>query len=87
MKKHPAYADLWAHLPTNGPDETLNLPWNASAFPDDVRSEPWRRNGRSRAHYVNYRILTDQGVRVEPPLRGEKILNSYVAHLKQIQNP
>jgi hypothetical protein len=32
---------------------------------------------------VNYRILTDQGVRVEPPVNGENVLNSYVAHLKQ----
>jgi hypothetical protein len=33
---------------------------------------------------VNYRI---QGNNVEPPIRGENILNSYIAHLKQIQNP
>jgi hypothetical protein len=50
LKKHPAYADLWAHRPTNCPDETLNLFWNASVFPDDARSEPWRRYGRSLAH-------------------------------------
>jgi hypothetical protein len=87
LKRHPAYADLWVNRPTNGPDEVLNLMWNASVFPDDARSEPWRRYGRSPAHYVNYRILTDQGVRIEPPLRGENILNSYVAHLKRLQNP
>ena len=87
LKKHPAYADLWANRPTNGPDEILNLLWNASVFPDDAHSEPWRRYGRSPAHYVNYRILADQGNRVEPPVRGENILNSYVAHLRQIQNP
>ena len=87
LKKHPAYADLWVNRPTNGPDEILNLLWNASVFPDDARSEPWRRYGRSLAHYVNYRILGDQGNRVEPPIRGENILNSYVAHLRQIQNP
>ena len=45
LKKHPAYADLWANRPTNGPDEILNLLWNASIFPDDARSEPWRRTG------------------------------------------
>ena len=84
LKKHPAYADLWAHCPTNGPDEVLNLFWNASVFPDDARSEPWRRYGRSLAHYVNYRI---QGNKVEPPVRGENILNSYVAHLRQLQSP
>src|SRR5271166_3506858 len=60
---------------------------NASVFPDDAHSEPWRRYGRSPAHYVNYRILADQGNRVEPPVRGENILNSYVAHLRQIQTP
>jgi hypothetical protein len=87
LKKHPAYADLWANRPTNGLDDVLNLLWNASVFPDDARSEPWRRYGRSQAHYVNFRVLTDQGVRVEPPLWGENILNSYIAHLKQIQNP
>ncbi len=69
------------------PDEIVNLFWNASVFPDDAHSEPWRRYGRSPAHYVNYRILTEQGNKVEPPVRGENILNSYVAHLKQIQNP
>ena len=87
LKKHPAYADLWVNRPTNGHDEILNLFWNASVFPDDTRSEPWRRYGRSPAHYVNYRILADQGNRVEPRVRGENILNSYVAHLRQIQNP
>ena len=87
LKKHPAYADRWAKRPTNGPGETLNLLWNASVFPDDARSEPWRRYGRSAAHYVNYRILTEQGNKVEPPVRGENILNSYAAHLKQMQNP
>jgi hypothetical protein len=87
LKRHPACADLWENRPTNRPDEILNLLWNASVFPDDARSEPWRRYGRSPAHYVNYRILTDQGVRIEPPLRGENILNSYVAHLKRLRNP
>ena len=41
LKKHPAYADLWAHRRTNGPDEILNLLWNASLFPDDARRPPW----------------------------------------------
>ena len=41
LKKHPAYADLWANRPTNGPDEILNLLWNASVFPDDARRPPW----------------------------------------------
>ena len=87
LRKHPAYADLWAHRPTNGPDAVLNLFWNASVFPDDARSEPWRRYGQSPAHYVNYRIPGDQGSKVEPLVQGENILNSYVAHLKQIENP
>jgi hypothetical protein len=87
LKTHPAYAELRANRPTNGPDEILNLLWNASIFPDDAPSEPWRHFNRPIAHYVNFHILTDQGVKVEQPLRGENILNSYVAHLKQIQNP
>jgi hypothetical protein len=49
LKKHPASADLWANCPTNGPDEILNLLWNASVFPDDARSEPWKRS-RFRTH-------------------------------------
>ncbi len=40
LRKHPACADLWAHRPTNGPGDVLNLFWNASVFPDDARSEP-----------------------------------------------
>lgn len=87
LRKHPAYADLWAHRQTNGPDDVLNVLWNASIFPDDARNEPWRHFNRPFAHYVNYRILTDLGVKVEQPVQGENILNSYVAHLKQIQNP
>jgi S1/P1 Nuclease len=87
LKKHPANADLWVNRPTNGPDEILNLLWSASIFPDDARSEPWRRYGRSAVHYVNYRILSEQGNKIEPTVRGGNILNSYTAHLKQIQNP
>ena len=87
LRNYPAFADLWANRPTNGSDEVLNRLWSASIFLYDARSEPWRLYGRSLAHYVNYRILTDQGVRVESPAKGENVLNSYVAHLKQIQNP
>jgi hypothetical protein len=87
LRKHPAYAELWANRPTSGPDEILNLLWNASVFPDDARSEPCRRYGRSQAHFVNYRVRTDQGIRVDPPGKGENILNSYAAHLRQIKNP
>jgi hypothetical protein len=25
LRKHPAYAELWANRPTNGPDEVLKL--------------------------------------------------------------
>ncbi len=82
LKAHPPYADLWAKRDTNGPNETLNLFWNASVFPDDARRDPWKRFGRSPAHYVNFRILADQGNKVEPPLPGENILNSYVAHVR-----
>ncbi len=46
LKKHPGYADLWADRGTNGRDESLNLFWNASVFPDDARRgrfEPYNR--------------------------------------------
>ena len=87
LRNHPACVELWSNRETNGPDEVLNLLWNASVFPDDARREPWNQFNRPMAHYVNYRILADQGNKVEPPVRGENILNSYVAHLKQIQDP
>jgi hypothetical protein len=54
--------------------------------PTNDPREPRRRYGRSQAHYLNYCIRTEQSFRVEPPLQGENILNSYAAHLKQIQN-
>src|SRR5271157_4733067 len=63
LKKHPANADLWA----NGPDEILNLLWNASVFPDDARSEPWRRYGRAPAHYVNTASLVIRGTGLSLP--------------------
>jgi len=40
LKKHPAFAELWANRPTNGGDEMQNLLWNASIFPDDARRPP-----------------------------------------------
>jgi len=86
LRKHPAYVELWSNRETNGPDEVQNLFWNASVFPDDTRRSPWDKFSRPKAHYVNYRILADQGNKLEPPARGENILNSYVAHLKQIQD-
>lgn len=84
LRAHPAAVELWTNRPGNGPDERLNLFWNASVFPDDARSEPWRRYGRPAAHYVNYRI---RGGEVEPPAEGENILNSYIAHLEQVRDP
>lgn len=87
LRSHPASADLWLNRPVNGPDPALALFGNASVFADEARSEPWRRYGRSAAHYVNFRILADQGNRVDPPLPGENVINSYVAHLKRIRNP
>lgn len=83
LRKHPAYADLWARRNTNGPDDALNLFWNASVFPDDARRDPWSKYHRPAAHYVNYRIRGDQGNKVEPPLDGENVLNSYVAHVRK----
>lgn len=87
LKSHPAYPDLWAKHAHNGPDESLNLFWNASLFPDEARRPPWDKYGRSAAHYVNFRIMTEQGNKVEPPVDGENVINSYVAHLKKIADP
>ena len=39
---------------------------------------------RPPAHYINFRIMADDGNRVDPPLDGENVVNSYVAHLKAI---
>jgi hypothetical protein len=86
LKTHPAYNDLWAAHAHNGPDESLNLFWNASIFPDEARRPPWEKYGRPSAHYVNFRIRADDGNRVEPPLDGENVLNSYIAHLRQIED-
>jgi hypothetical protein len=86
LKKHPAYTDLWVNRHGNGHDDTLNLFWNASLFPDDARREPWRKYGRSQAHYVNHRIMAERGNKVEPPLPGENVVNSYVAHLRRIED-
>jgi hypothetical protein len=87
LRKHPAYVELWKDRRGNGPDETLNLFWNASIFPDDARGQRWSKYGRSAAHYVNFRIMADQNNEVLDPLPGENVINSYVAHLKQIKDP
>jgi hypothetical protein len=87
LRKHPAYGGLWAKRATNGPDEDLNLFWNASVFPDDARQPPWDRYNAPRTHYVNFRILADRGNTVEPPVEGENVLNSYVAHLAGVRDP
>jgi hypothetical protein len=86
LKKHPAYTELWTNRKGNGADETLNLFWNASIFPDDARGQRWSKYGRSAAHYVNYRIMADDANKVLDPLPGENVINSYVAHLKEIRD-
>lgn len=87
LKNHPAFDTLWTHRPANGDDETLNLFWNAAVFPDDARGQPFQRYGRSAAHYVNYRIMADAANTILPPLKDENILNSYIAHRRQILDP
>lgn len=87
LRHHPAFEALWANRPTNGPDRALNLFWNASVFPDDARGERWKEYHRGSAHYVNFRIMAKQGNKVEPPVNGENVMNSYVAHLRAIGNP
>lgn len=82
LRNHPAAAQLWTNRALNGPDEVLNLLWNASVFPDEARRPPWDRYNHPKAHYVNYRILSDQGNTVAPPLPDENVLDSYVDHCK-----
>jgi hypothetical protein len=86
LKRHPAYAE-WMTRDEKGVDETLTLLWNASVFPDDARRAPWTRYNRPRAHYVNFRVLAEEGDRIDPPLPGENVINSYVAHLRRIEEP
>jgi hypothetical protein len=43
--------------------------------------------GRSAAHYVNFRIMADDGNKVLDPLSGENVINSYVAHIRKIRDP
>lgn len=85
LKLHPAYETLWKGRKGNGPNEQLNLFWNASIFPDDARSDPWRKYNRPAAHYVNYRIMADDGNKVLEPVDGENVINSYLAHLRRLR--
>ena len=87
LKSHPAASGLWNGRPTNGPDAALNLFWNASVFPDDARRPPFDKYNRPTEHYVNYRILGDQGNKVEPPLEVENVINSYASHLRKLEDP
>ena len=85
LKRHPAYPE-WKTL-DEGVPETLALLWNASVFPDEARREPWTKYGRPRAHYVNFRVMAEEGNRILPPVPGENVINSYVAHLRRIGEP
>jgi len=87
LKKHPAYVDLWAVHADNGGNAALSLFWDASIFPDVARREPWKKYDRSTEHYVNFRIMAEEGNKVEPPLDGENVLNSYVAHVRSMTDP
>src|SRR5581483_10034748 len=87
LRKHPAYVELWAKRDANGPIEVENLFWNASIFPDEARRPPWDRYNRPTEHYVNFRIFAEQGNRVQPPVSGENVLNSYVAHVNKAGDP
>jgi hypothetical protein len=86
LKAHPAYAELWKSRPTNGKDERLNLLWNASIFPDDARRPPWNKFDRPLAHYVNFNIHADQANRVDQPVQGENVLNSYQEHVRKLND-
>lgn len=84
LRKHPAYAELWKNRATNGPNEELNLFWSASLFPDEARRPPWDKYSHPTEHYVNYRILAEEGNRVASPVTGDNVLNSYVANLRSL---
>ena len=59
----------------------------SSFFADDARRPPCDKFNRPKAHYVNYRILGDQGNKVELPLPDENVIDSYVTHIRQFQDP
>src|SRR5262245_22749627 len=72
LKDHPAAGTLWATHDNNGADPDLNLFMNAAIFPDDARKAgPFHKFHRSRAHFVNFRIMASQGNLVLGPLPGE----------------
>lgn len=85
LEEHPARIMLWEGRATNGPDRALNLLWNGSIFPDEARRGPFAKFNRSRAHYVNFRIMADEDNRIDPPVDGENVINSYVAHLRKLR--
>ena len=85
--EHPAYRQFWRDRANNGPDGRLNVFYNASVWPDDARYEPWKAFGRSEAHYVNFRIMAEEGNRILPPVKGENVLNSFVGHVRKLGDP
>jgi hypothetical protein len=86
LKSHRAYEKLRKDRNGIGANEELNLFWDAALFPDNARGELWRKYNRPAAHYVNYRIMGDEGNKVLEPIDGENVINSYVAHLRRIRD-
>ena len=85
LKKHPAYADLWANRRTNGPDEVLELVLERLGLPgrrslgalETVRTIP-----------SPLRELPDSCRSAEPGLAspwGREHVNSNVAHLHRFR--
>jgi hypothetical protein len=87
LRNHPAYRELWVSRPNNASDEARSLLWNASLFPDDARRAPWDKFNRPKSHYINYRILGENGNKVLPPLPDENVVDSYNEHLRLIRDP
>ena len=88
LRAHPAYTTLWTGHPHDGTDPDLNLFMNAALFPDEARrGGPFESYNRSAAHYVNYRIMADQGNKVLDPIPGENVLHSYRANVQTVADP
>lgn len=88
LKKHPAEGPWWSDARFNPRDERLSLIVNASVFPDQARPDTqFSRHFRPRAHYVNYRLISERNrpARLEDPRTqpsDENVINTYLAHLK-----
>ncbi len=91
LREHPAERTWWRNARFNPRDERLSLFVNASVFPDQARPDTeFARYFRPRAHYINYRLVYERNkpMRIEEPRpTDENVVNTYLAHLKTINEP